>query len=72
MWTDKLSSRYQTAYPPVFTSLLHSTPEVVIIDAMFIINTRLLCRTKTLADYAYFLFTNLFHSISRKVHWRCM
>ena len=46
MWTDELSSRYQTAYPPVFTSLLHSTPQVIIIDAMFIINTRPLRRTK--------------------------
>ena len=55
-WTDKLSSRYQTADPPVFTSSLHFTPEVVIIDAMFIINTRPLRRTKTFADYAYFLF----------------
>ena len=55
-WTDKLSSLYQTADPPVFTSSLHFTPEVVIIDAMFIINTRPLRRTKTFADYAYFLF----------------
>ena len=55
-WTDKLASRYQTTVPPVFTSFLPVTPEVVIIDAMFIINTRPLRRTNTFSDYVLFLF----------------
>ena len=55
-WTDKLASRYLTADPPVFTSLSPFTPQVVIIDAMFIINTRPLRRTKTFSEYAHFLF----------------
>ena len=52
-WTDKLASRYQTADPPVLSPF---TPQVVIIDAMFIINTRPLRRTKTFSEYAHFLF----------------
>jgi len=54
--TDKLASRYHTTVPPVFTAFLLIIPEVVIIDAMFIINTRPLCRENTFSDYVFFLF----------------
>ena len=55
-WTDKLASRYQQADPPVFTTTLPIPAQVVIIDAMFAINTRPLRQTKTFSDYACFLF----------------
>ena len=55
-WTDKLASRFLTADPPVFTSTLPITPQVAIIDAMFIINTRPLRQTKTFLEYAHFLY----------------
>ena len=55
-WSDKLSSRYGSADPPVFTSHLPFVPQAVIIDAMFILNTRPLRQTKTISDYTKFLF----------------
>ena len=55
-WTDKLASRYLTADPPVFTTSSTIIPQVAIIDAMFIINTRPLRQTKTFLEYAHFLF----------------
>ena len=55
-WTDKLESRYKSAKPTVFTNFPLWTPEVVIIDAMFLINIRPLRRTKTVAEYASLLF----------------
>ena len=42
--------------PPVFSSCLPFTPETVIIDAMFIINTRPLQQTNIVAEYVHFLF----------------
>lgn len=39
-WSDKLTSRYESADPPVFISYLPFIPQVVIIDAMFMLNTR--------------------------------
>ena len=45
-WTDKLQSRYQTAEPIVFFNRLLWTPDVVLIDAMFLINVKPLRRTK--------------------------
>ena len=53
IWTDKLTTRYKSADPPVFTSLL---PQVVIIDAMFIINTQPLRQMKTILDCTKLLF----------------
>jgi len=55
-WTDKLSSRYSLANPQVFTSQLPFVPQVVIIDAMFLINMRPLRQTKTITDYTKLLF----------------
>ena len=57
-WTDKLRSRYQsTECPPVTRSLPSAwMPQVTIIDAMFLINTKPLRKTKTIAEYAQFLF----------------
>ena len=55
-WTDKLATRYQKADPPVFTTTLPVPAQVVIIDAMFAINTRPLRQTKTFSNYACFLF----------------
>ena len=55
-WTDKLQNRYQSADPPVFMNLLPWVPEVVIIDAMFMINMKPLRRTVTIIDYSKLLF----------------
>ena len=58
IWTDKLESRYKSADPSVVTPHLPEgwTPQVAILDAMFLINTRPLRRTKTIAEYAKLLF----------------
>ena len=53
-WTDKLFIRYQKTDPPVFTTTLPLPPQVVIIDAMFVINTRPLRQTRMFSDYACF------------------
>ena len=58
-WTDKLQSRYQTAEPIVFFNRLLWTPDVVLIDAMFLINVKPLRRTKTIADYASLLINQI-------------
>ena len=51
-WTDKLQNIYQLAEPaPVFMNLLPWVPEVVIIDAMLMINMKLLRRTATILEY---------------------
>jgi len=55
-WSDRLANRYESTDPPVFTSHLPCNPQVVIIDAMFTINTRPLRQTKTIADYFKLLF----------------
>ena len=55
-WSDKLATRYGSSDPPVFTSHLPFVPQVAIIDAMFMLNTRPLRQTKTLSDYTKFLF----------------
>ena len=47
---------YQKTDPPVFTTTLPLPPQVVIIDAMFVINTRPLRQTRMFSDYACFLF----------------
>ena len=71
-WTQKLSIRYQKADPPVFTATLPVTPQAVIIDAMFTINTKPLRLSKTFSDYACFLFeqfvTPHFRAGAREVH----
>lgn len=57
-WTDKLQACYQTAQPPVVVSTLPQgwLPQVVIIDSMFLINTKPLRQTKTPANYARLIF----------------
>lgn len=55
-WSDKLESRYQAAKPSVFMKTLTLLPQIVITDAMFIVNTRPLRRTKSIAEYANLLF----------------
>ena len=59
-WTDKLRSRYQSKQCPPVTQSLPSAwvPQVTIIDAMFLINTKPLRKTKTIAEYAQFLFNH--------------
>lgn len=52
-WTDKLQARYEKIS---FISTLEWVPEVVIIDAMFIINTNPLRQHTTLLHYSEFLF----------------
>jgi len=58
-WTHKLNNQYRTAQPPVSTNFLPWTPQVVIIDAMFLINIRPLRRTKTIKDYTLLLFNQV-------------
>jgi hypothetical protein len=71
-WTNKLKSRYESDSLKVLFSEMNCVPEVVIIDAMFIINTKPLRSMKTVAEYAKFLFTrfmtNHFSSGSKEVH----
>ena len=55
-WNDKLNTRYISADPPVFTSHLPFAPQIVIIDAMFLLNTRPLRQTNTVSDYTKLLF----------------
>ena len=55
-WTEKLQHRYQSAQPGVIVSSLPWLPEAVIIDAMFMIHTKPLRRTTTMADYIKFLY----------------
>ena len=62
------SSRYQITVPPVFTSFLLVIPEVVIINVVFIINTRPLPHTNTFSDYVLFLFNQfVFQHFKKKV-----
>lgn len=58
-WTDKLQTRYCNSIPSVFCNALRSewVPQVVVIDAMFIINTKPLRNTKKVSDYAKLLYT---------------
>ena len=55
--TNSIQGRYKTSSPPVFTNNLPIgwTPQCVLIDGMFLINTSPLGSHKTLADYAIFL-----------------
>ncbi len=56
-WTDKLQDRYKQT---VFSNDLLNTrvrPQCVVIDAMFVINTKPLRSTKTTSDYAKLLFS---------------
>jgi len=55
-WTTKLVSRYQSADAPILVSHLPFVPHTVIVDAMFLLNTRPLRQTKTFSEYAIFLF----------------
>ena len=55
LWLHKLTSRYLSSI--VTNSLPNNwSPETVIIDAMFLINTRPLRRNTTIATYSQFLF----------------
>ena len=58
-WTDKLQNRYKLAKPTVFMNFLLWMPQVVLIDAMFLINTRPLRRTKTILEYTILLFNQV-------------
>lgn len=57
-WTDKIRSRYQSMTPPVILPYLPTgwVPQTVIIDAMFLVNTTPLRRTKNISDYSRLLF----------------
>ena len=58
MWTEKLKSRYSSCQTEVFHNKLPPgwIYEVCIIDAMFLINTKPLRNTRTVEEYAKFLF----------------
>ena len=54
-WTNKLESRYTVPeYNPLNESLKWN-PDIVVIDAMFLINTTPLRQHKTIAQYAHLL-----------------
>ena len=55
-WTDKLQQHYQLTEPTVFMNQLSRIPQTVIIDAMFMITTKPLRRTMTIADYGKLVF----------------
>ena len=61
-WTDKLKGRYKSDTTP-FLSCLEWTPDIAIIDSMFIINTNPLRQHKTLEQYSDFLFRQ--HAVPR-------
>ena len=54
-WTDKLKARYSLQESTPFSTSPPQTPDTVIIDAMFPINTTPLRQHKTLTDFAQFL-----------------
>ena len=57
-WTNKIHSRYLSATPGVIFSSLPSgwIPQTVLIDAMFLLNTTPLRRTKNITEYCNLLF----------------
>ena len=57
-WNEKLKTRYATYKQEVFSSSIPSelTPQAVVIDAMFLINTKPLHNTKTIPQYTKLLF----------------
>ena len=55
-WTEKLQHHYPSAQPGIIISSLLCLPQVVIIDAMFMIYTKPLRRITTMADYSKFLY----------------
>ena len=67
-WNDKLKHRYASANPPVFSNSITSefVPQVVIIDAMFLINTKPLRNTKTVSQYTKLLFARFLQE-----HFNC-
>ena len=67
-WINQLLSRYQMADPLVFMSITPSIWPVVIIDAMFIINTKPLHQTKTFTVMHIFCLTNMFSAGTLEVY----
>ena len=55
-WTDKLQKPYQLSETRIVTYSLQCLPQAVIIDAMFMLNTKPLRRTNTIAEYSKLLF----------------
>ena len=74
IWTDKLRTRYHSTNPPIFLNALPTgwVPQISIIDAMFLINTKPLRNTKSICDYTKFLFNRFvlqhFHASVSEVH----
>ena len=65
-WTTKLVSRYQSADAPILVSHLPFVPHTVIVDAMFLLNTRPLRQTNMQSSFLI----SLFYNTSRLVHQR--
>jgi hypothetical protein len=61
-----LENRYQRAVPQVFLSEIPWTPQCVILEGMFIINTSPLKIHKTISDYCHFLQQRFIHSHFKK------
>ncbi len=63
--TKALQARYKASSPPVFTTELPSgwRPQCILVEGMFLINTKPLGSHKTLADYANFLLRR--HAVSQ-------
>ena len=69
-WTNKLKMKYESKFIQVFATELSSAPELVIIDAMFIMNTKPLRNIRSIVDYASFYLQGLWKSIVQKEYRR--
>ena len=64
--TKHYEARYSTAFPPVFASNIPWTPEVIIMEGMFLINVNPLNQHKKLQDYCKFIMERFIKSEFRK------
>ena len=67
-WTGKLKSRYASYNPLFFSNSISNEfcPKAVVIDAMFLINTKPLRNTKTISQYTKLLFSRFINE-----HFSC-
>ena len=57
-WNNELKTRYSSCKPEVFICFIESDlePQAVVIDTMFLLNTKPLLGTKTIQQYTKLLF----------------
>jgi len=72
-WTEKLQQRYELAEAKVITNSLPWVPQAIIIDAMFLTNTKPLRRTSTITEYGKLLFNQyIYCPTTKQEHLKCM